>query len=210
MTINARHVKNGALIFVNGKRANGNLQFRSGENIEITLEDLPEPGIHFLQIQNKGGLFSNDFIFHVADNEQRAKEIRLLKSEQIKTQKLSIIETLERMEDPKILTLVVHSADVSDLREITDEIKSRFKKFAVVLGTVSSGKVLLVSRVSKTLVDTVSAKEALDLSAGIIGGKGGGRADFAQAGGSVIENIDLAFKEAEQYFSKKLGKVYEK
>jgi hypothetical protein len=76
MTINARHVKNGALIFVNGKRANGNLQFRSGENIEITLDDLPEPGIHFLQIQNKGGLFSNDFIFHVADNEQRAKEIR--------------------------------------------------------------------------------------------------------------------------------------
>ena len=141
---------------------------------------------------------------------QRAKEIRLLKSEQIKTQKLSIIETLERMEDPKILTLVVHSADVSDLREITDEIKSRFKKFAVVLGTISSGKVLLVSRVSKTLVDTVSAKEALDLSAGIIGGKGGGRADFAQAGGSVIKNIDLAFKEAEQYFSQKLGKIYEK
>ena len=141
---------------------------------------------------------------------QRAKEIRLLKSEQIKTQKLSIIEALERMEDPKILTLVVHSADVSDLREITDEIKSRFKKFAVVLGTISSGKVLLISRVSKTLVDTVSAKEALDLSAGIIGGKGGGRADFAQAGGSVIENIDLAFKEAEQYFSQKLGKIYEK
>ena len=141
---------------------------------------------------------------------QRAKEIRLLKSEQIKTQKLSIIETLERMEDPKILTLAVHSADVSDLREITDEIKSRFKKFAVVLGTISPGKVLLVSRVSKTLVDTVSAKEALDLSAEIIGGKGGGRADFAQAGGSVIENIDLAFKEAEQYFSQKLGKIYEK
>ena len=44
------------------------------------------------------------------------------------------------MEDPKILTLVVHSADVSDLREITDEIKSRFKKFAIVLGTVSPEK----------------------------------------------------------------------
>ena len=46
------------------------------------------------------------------------------------------METLERMEEPKILTLAVHSADVSDLREITDEIKSRFKKFAVVLGTI--------------------------------------------------------------------------
>jgi len=144
------------------------------------------------------------------DLTQTTKEIRLLKSEQVKTQKLSIIEALERMEDPKILSLVVHSADVSDLREITDEIKLRFKKFAIVLGTVSPGKVLLVSRVSKTLVDTVSAKEALDLSARIIGGKGGGRADFAQAGGSIVENIDLAFKEAEQYFSQRLGKVHEK
>ena len=69
---------------------------------------------------------------------------------------------------------------------------------------------MLVSRVSKTLVETVSAKEALDLSAGIIGGKGGGRADFAQAGGSLVENIDLAFKEAEEYFSQRLGKVHEK
>ena len=69
---------------------------------------------------------------------------------------------------------------------------------------------MLVSRVSKTLVDTVSAKEALDLSAGIIGGKGGGRPDFAQAGGSVIENIDLALKEAEQYFTQRLGKIHEK
>ena len=141
---------------------------------------------------------------------QRAKEIRSLKSEQVKTQRLSIIETLERMEDPKILTRVVHSADVSDLREITDEIKSRFEKFAVVLGTVNHGKVLLVSRISKMLVDTVSAKEALDLSAEIVGGKGGGRADFAQAGGSMIDNIDLAVKEAEQYFSQRLGKTYEK
>ena len=144
------------------------------------------------------------------DLSQRSKEIRSLKSEQVKTQRLSIIETLERMEEPKILTMIVHSADVSDLREITDAIKSRFNKFAVVLGTVSLGKVLLVSRVSKTLVDTASAKEALDLSAGIIGGKGGGRADFAQAGGSKIENIDLAFKAAEQYFSQRLEKTYEK
>ena len=60
------------------------------------------------------------------------------------------------------------------------------------------------------LVDTVSAKEALDLSAEIVGGKGGGRADFAQAGGSMIDNIDLAVKEAEQYFSQRLGKTYEK
>ena len=76
MTINARHVKDGALIYVNGKRANGNLEFKSGENIEITLENIPDPGIHFLQIQNKGGLFSNDFIFYTAKNKEAAQQIR--------------------------------------------------------------------------------------------------------------------------------------
>ena len=76
MTINARHVKDGALIYVNGKRANGNLEFKSGENIENTLENIPDPGIHFLQIQNKGGLFSNDFIFYTAKNKEAAQQIR--------------------------------------------------------------------------------------------------------------------------------------
>ena len=115
MTINARHVKNGALIFVNGKRANGNLQFRSGENIEITLEDLPEPGIHFLQIQNKGGLFSNDFIFHVADNEQRAKEIR--NSNNPNHLSRSLINAIREGNLKRTRTLLNEGADPNQRRE---------------------------------------------------------------------------------------------
>ena len=132
------------------------------------------------------------------------KEVRVLKSEQVAIQKRLIIGSLEDMEDLKILTIVVKSADISDLRNITDEINTKFKDFAVVLGTVSAGKVFLVSRISKTLVGKVSAMEVSNLSAEIIGGRGGGRVDFAQAGGSSVEKIDLALEKAEQYFTHRL------
>ena len=68
-------LKIGALIYVNSKRANGNLEFKSGENIEITLENIPDPGIHFLQIQNRGGLFSND-LFLLQKIKEAAQQIR--------------------------------------------------------------------------------------------------------------------------------------
>tara|TARA_B100000575_G_C23132352_1_gene657032 strand:+ start:635 stop:3268 length:2634 start_codon:yes stop_codon:yes gene_type:complete len=136
----------------------------------------------------------------------REKEIRFLKSERVETQKISILRKLDGMEEPKILVMIVNAANASDLRDITDEIKSQFKNFAVVLGTVNDGKVFLVSRVSKTLVDEVSAKEVLELSAEKIGGKGGGRVDFAQAGGNMVKNLDLALKQANQYFIHRLKK----
>ena len=75
MTINARHVKDGSLIYVNGKRANGNLEFKSGENIEITLENIPDPEL-FSTNTKQGGLFSNDFIFYTAKNKEAAQQIR--------------------------------------------------------------------------------------------------------------------------------------
>ena len=76
MTLNARHVNKGAQIIINGKRADGELKFSSGEKIVVTLNDIPSPGMHFLQVQNLGGLFSNDFIFHVASSKENVKEIR--------------------------------------------------------------------------------------------------------------------------------------
>ena len=76
MSLNARHVNEGAQIIINGKRADGELKFTSSEKIAVTLNDIPSPGMHFLQLQNPGGLFSNDFIFHVASSKENEKEIR--------------------------------------------------------------------------------------------------------------------------------------
>ena len=69
MTISGRYIEDQANLIVDGRRARGQLS-RQGETLQITLKDLPAPGMHFLQVQNPEGLFSNDFIFHVADGPQ--------------------------------------------------------------------------------------------------------------------------------------------
>tara|TARA_Y100001934_G_scaffold37762_1_gene43798 strand:- start:126 stop:3281 length:3156 start_codon:yes stop_codon:yes gene_type:complete len=66
MTVSGRHIRKGAGIFVNGRKVAGSIRMEANERVVIELEDLPSTGMHFLQVQNPGGLFSNDFIFHVA------------------------------------------------------------------------------------------------------------------------------------------------
>ena len=69
MTISGRHIQEGAHLIVDGRRVPGTLTSQRGAfydmDITVELETLPPTGMHFLQIQNPDGMFSNDFIFHV-------------------------------------------------------------------------------------------------------------------------------------------------
>ena len=76
MTVSGRHIKEGASLIVDGKKVPGSIRREKNETVIIDLINLPDPGIHFLQIQNPGGLFSNDFIFHVADDQNKANELQ--------------------------------------------------------------------------------------------------------------------------------------
>ena len=76
MVIGARHIREGAAVFVNGRRVPASMAFPRKERVSIELETLPKPGIHFLQVQNPGGLFSNDFIFYTGKNEEQARNVR--------------------------------------------------------------------------------------------------------------------------------------
>jgi len=71
MLVRGRHIEDGANIIVNGRKVSGSVSCEigalpdcGGESIQVQLATLPPPGMHFLQIQNPDGLFSNDFIFH--------------------------------------------------------------------------------------------------------------------------------------------------
>lgn len=76
MAIKGRHIQEGAAVHVNGRRVAGHVQCRDGEfpdcedeAVDVQLAGLPQPaGIQFLQVQNRHGLFSNDFIFHTSDD----------------------------------------------------------------------------------------------------------------------------------------------
>ena len=64
MTISGRHIRKGARVIVDGRRVPGSIKTKR-DVVTITLAELPTKGMHLLQVQNPGGLFSNDFIFFV-------------------------------------------------------------------------------------------------------------------------------------------------
>ena len=68
MRISARHIRENAHLIVDGRRVSGAVTLQEGETVTIALDELPSVGMHLLQLQNPGGLMSNDFIFHVADH----------------------------------------------------------------------------------------------------------------------------------------------
>ena len=76
LTISGRHLDADANILVDGRRVAGNVMLEDGEKVTVTLASLPQAGMHLLQLQNPGGLFTNDFIFHVAANEEAAQELK--------------------------------------------------------------------------------------------------------------------------------------
>ena len=76
MVVSGRHLKEGASVIVNGRKAEGSVKLGSNERVEIELASLPPEGMNFVQLQNKDGLFSNDFIFHVSDKKVDPQQLR--------------------------------------------------------------------------------------------------------------------------------------
>ena len=86
-----------------------------------------------------------------------------------------------------MLAREVPAAPANELREIADTLRSKLGSGVVVIGTRSDGNVSLVAAVSKDLTGRVKAGELVKTLSAIVGGGGGGRADFAQAGGKEPE-----------------------
>ncbi len=85
-----------------------------------------------------------------------------------------------------------------DLRNLADELRSKIKSGVVVLGSATDGKVTLLTAVTKDLVDRIPATSLIQKLAPIVGGKGGGKADLAQAGGKDADKLDDALDSARE------------
>ncbi len=96
-----------------------------------------------------------------------------------------------------LLIAQVDGVDGKQLREIADQLKEKLGSGVVVLASAGDGNVNLVASVSKELTKKYHAGNIIKELAGMVGGGGGGRPDFAQAGGKEPEKIAAALKRAE-------------
>ena len=112
------------------------------------------------------------------------KELAALKSKLAAGQGDELAGQAVDIKGIKVLAATLEGADVTALRETMDKLKDKLKTAAIVLASVNDGKVSLIAGVTADSTSKVKAGELVNFVAQQVGGKGGGRPDMAQAGGT--------------------------
>ncbi|SFU70531.1 alanyl-tRNA synthetase [Nitrosomonas eutropha] len=123
---------------------------------------------------------------------QVEKEIAVLRSKLAGMQSSSLIEQAQEIKGIRVLAAVLENVNIRTLRETLDNFKSRLKSCVVVLGTIEDDKVVLIAGVTDDLTAKLKAGDLINFVAQQVGGKGGGRADMAQAGGTLPDKLPQA------------------
>ena len=132
-------------------------------------------------------------IAQIIDNvRQTEKELARLKTKMASSQGADLASQAQDVNGVKVLAANLENADAKTLRETLDQLKDKLKTCAIVLSTVTDGKVTLIAGVSADLTGKVKAGELVNFVAQQVGGKGGGRPDMAQAGGTQPEQLPAA------------------
>jgi alanyl-tRNA synthetase len=120
------------------------------------------------------------------------KDIQQLKSKLASGQSGDLSNQAKDVGGIKVLAAQVDGADAKALRDALDRLKDKLGSCIIVLATVKDGKIVLVAGVSPDLLAQFKAGDIVGAVAAQVGGRGGGRADFAQAGGTQPENLSAA------------------
>jgi alanyl-tRNA synthetase len=120
------------------------------------------------------------------------KELAALKSKLASAQGDELVAQAQDIGGVKVLAALLPGADAAILRETLDKLKDKLKSAAIVLASVTDGKVALIAGVTADQTARVKAGELVNMVALQVGGKGGGRPDMAQAGGTQPEHLAAA------------------
>ena len=135
---------------------------------------------------------------------QLERELALLKSKQVAAQGDGLISQAVDVKGAKVLAATLEGADASALRDTMDKLRDKLKSAVVVLASTAGGKVTLISGVTPDLTGKVKAGELVNMVALQVGGKGGGRPDMAQAGGTEPAKLPAALASVQAWVEQKL------
>ncbi len=132
------------------------------------------------------------------------KELARMKSQAAASAGDDLASSAVDIKGAKVLAVTLDGADVKALRETMDKLKDRLKSAAIVLSSISDGKVTLIAGVTADLTAKVKAGELVNHVAQQVGGKGGGRPDMAQAGGTDPAGLPAALKSVAGWVEQRL------
>ncbi|MEI7455994.1 MAG: alanine--tRNA ligase [Nitrosomonadales bacterium] len=132
------------------------------------------------------------------------KELARLKSKLASAQGDDLATQAVEINGVKVLAALMEGADVAVLRETLDKLKDKLKSAVILLASVNDGKVSLIAGVTADATSKVKAGELVNFVAQQVGGKGGGRPDMAQAGGTQPEHLAAALASVPDWVRGKL------
>ena len=132
------------------------------------------------------------------------KEVQQLQDQQAAQESSSLAAKAIDIKGVRVLVSELKNAGPKLLRTMVDDLKNQLGSAVIVLGTANEGKVSLIAGVTKDLTNKVKAGELISVIAGQVGGKGGGRPDMAQAGGTDPAALPAALAGVEALVSAKL------
>jgi alanyl-tRNA synthetase len=164
-------------------------------------------------LRDVGGLLKagreeiEDKVKQVLDRQRRLeKEIAALKSKLASGQGNDLTSTAVDVHGVKVVATRIDGADAPALRDAVDQLKNKLKTAAIVLASVPEpGKVVLIAGVTSDRTSVLKAGDLVNLVAQQVGGRGGGRADMAQAGGNDPTNLDEALKNVPAWVESKIA-----
>lgn len=132
------------------------------------------------------------------------KELQQLKDKLAAQAGGELAKQAQQINGVNVVVQRLENVDAKALRTMVDDLKNQLGSAVIVFATQTDEKVNLIVGVTKDLTDKVNAGELVGLMAQEVGGKGGGRADMAMAGGSQPENITQALNVATNWIQAKL------
>ena len=132
------------------------------------------------------------------------KEVAKLKQEIANSAGSDLLSQINEINGVKVLSYHVQGIESGALRTMIDDLKNQIGSGVILLGVATGDKVSLIAGVTKDLTQKVKAGELVNFVAQQVGGKGGGRPDMAQAGGSQPENLDTAIASVKEWLQERL------
>ncbi|MEY1538550.1 alanine--tRNA ligase [Providencia rettgeri] len=135
---------------------------------------------------------------------QLEKEIVQLKDQQASQESASLSSKAKDVKGVKLLVTQLGDTDPKLLRTMVDDLKNQLKSAIIVLSTTSGDKVSMIVGVTNDLTAKIKAGDLISHIAGQVGGKGGGRPDMAQAGGTDVNALPTAMASVEEWVEARL------
>ncbi|OEE71816.1 alanine--tRNA ligase [Vibrio ordalii] len=132
------------------------------------------------------------------------KELQQLKDRLAAKESANLISNVKEIASVKVLVAQLNGADNKALRGMVDELKNQLGSGIIMLGNVADDKVALIAGVTKDLTTKVKAGELVNMVALQVGGKGGGRPDMAQAGGTDVNALPGALASVDAWIAEHL------